>query len=267
MQPVDSTALAASNWLVTGASRGIGAAIARRLAVRNCGLILHGRDARALEDLAGTCLNDGARSVRCRIADLSKPGEAAKLARDLLDADESIDGLVNNAGFAVAKDVIESTPDDLLHQIEVDMKAPLALTAGLLPAMIARRRGFILNVSSVAGVQAVPSQAVYAATKGFLLNFTIAVRHEVRGSGVHVTALCPGLTRTSFFDSAGIDLEKRFARIGRWHQAGDVATLGVDAVLRDSAMAVPGFDNRMSIVLQRFIPRRLVNGITQWIMQ
>jgi short-subunit dehydrogenase len=142
--------------------------------------------------------------------------------------------------------------------------APVELTRRLLPGMVLRGRGGVLNVASVAAFQSAPFQAGYAGTKSFLLNFSESVYQEVKHQGVIVSALCPGVTDTEFFDAAG------YKRLGRFMDkrmpADRVARVGLDALRRGRMTVIPGFSNRALVFFERFLPRRLVGAVSRRLM-
>lgn len=262
-----SEALAGTTWLVTGASSGIGRATATDLAGRGARVLLSGRDAEALAETAALCARPGVSDPTILAADLSDAEATSELSdRALAAAGGAIDGLVNAAGFSTCGPAIDETEADLVAQLRVLVDSPRRLIRRLAPEMVGRRNGWILNVASVAGFQAVPTQATYAASKGWLIHFSCALSVELAPQGVSVTALCPGLTRTRFFDRAGIDLDRRFARFGSFSEAEPVARCGVDAVLGRRMVAVPGLMNRAVVALQGVMPRTITGRVTSWLM-
>lgn len=200
-RPVD---LARSHALVTGASSGIGEHIARQLAAHGTDLVLVARRRDALERLAQElrAAHPG-RSVTVLPADLTEPDAVDGLVEQLRAAGVSIDVLINNAGVGSTGPFAETAPDVLARQLQLNCLALVALTRALLPGMLARGRGAVLDVASSAAFQPLPRMAVYAATKAFVLSFTEALWVELRGTGVQVVALCPGVTSTDFFVTAG----------------------------------------------------------------
>ncbi len=252
-------------WLVTGASSGIGTQLAKTLARPGRVLALSGRDANALDVVRGACLDLGAEDARIFPEDLSAPDGPERLARTVQQALGDPVGLINDAGISTSEPVIRVSLADIRDQLAVNMGAPLVLTRLLAPAMSAKRRGFILNVASLAGFQALPRQAVYAATKGFLVHWTTALRRELLPRGVHVTALCPGLTRTPFFARSQLRADNRWARLpGTWSDPADVARAGIDGVMRNKMLVTPGLMNRVGAALARQLPRSFVRRLVAW---
>jgi short-subunit dehydrogenase len=241
--------------LVTGASSGIGAAFARALAARGQDVVLVARSAGRLDALAAELSE--AHGVR---ADVIVADLADHLAPDAIVAELSaraieIGTLVNNAGFGTHGAFATLPTQREREEIAVNVYAPAALTRALLPAMIARKSGAIVNVASTAAFQPVPYMATYGATKAFLLSFGEALAEEVREHGVRVVVLCPGQTETAFFD--GIDE----ARVGRARTAEQVVATALRALERGQVVAVDGVSNYLLANATRLAPRRLVARI------
>ncbi len=219
--------LVASLALITGASSGIGLAFAHALAARGCSLVLVARRAERLEALASK-LQD-TYGVRCQVIafDLSvdHPG---RTLRDRVEGD--VDLVINNAGFAVQGAFVEGDSDDFARVIAVDVRAVVDICHAFLPGMIERGRGAIINVSSTTAFQPVPSLAVYAAAKAFVVSFSQALWQEVREHGVTVFSLAPGPTRTEFFEVIGDEA----AVFGSFQTADQVAATGLRALARRS---------------------------------
>jgi hypothetical protein len=189
--------------LVTGASSGIGAAFARELAGRGANLVLVARSRDKLNALAHELTTTFGVTADVAVADLAEPSAANELASELSSHGLQIDILINNAGFGLFARLDEADGAVLAEMIRVNVAALVDLTRLYLPAMLERDRGAIINVGSTAAFQPVPYMAVYGATKAFVLSFTEALWAETRGTGVRVTAICPGSTETAFFDIAG----------------------------------------------------------------
>jgi len=188
--------------LVTGASAGIGSAIARELAARGHGLLLVARRKERLSALADELASDHGVRAEALACDLGKPGPRARLPARIEKLGLRVEVLVNNAGFATGGPFYESDPERELEQVRVLVEAVVALTSAFLPAMVQRRRGAVLNVASTAGMQPMPYSAGYSAAKAYALTFSEAIHQEVRGRGVTVTALGPGLVQTCFWQAA-----------------------------------------------------------------
>ena len=188
----------AETVLITGASSGIGRELARLYASDGAGLVLIARSEDKLRQLADElCANYGA-GAQVVPTDLSRPASPREIVEALAQRHIDVDVLVNNAGFGARGSVAEIGVERQLEMIEVNVAALTQLTALLLPGMLERRRGAILNVASTAAFQPGPNWAVYCATKAYVLSFTEALAEEVRGSGVRVSCLAPGPTDTGF---------------------------------------------------------------------
>ncbi|MET8776325.1 SDR family oxidoreductase [Nocardia sp. NPDC004654] len=191
--------------LVTGASSGIGRAFAARIAADGGDLVLVARREAVLRAQAEELHARFGSSVEVIPADLSAPNAAASVAELLAQRAITVDALVNNAGLGLHGDLADADLGAVSSQIAVNITALTELTAILLPSMIARGRGAVVNVASTAAFQPVPHMAVYAATKAYVLSFTRALWSETRGTGVQVLAVSPGATETAFFEIAGED--------------------------------------------------------------
>ena len=237
--------------LVTGASSGIGLEIARILAADH-DVVLAARSAAALQELA-TELGGNARAV---VADLSDRSGAAKLAADV----PKVDVLVNNAGFGDFGDFALAAPERLDQMIELNIGSLTRLCREYLPAMLERGSGRIMNVASTAAFQPGPLMAVYYATKAYVLSFSEALAEETRGTGVTVTALCPGPTASGFQAGAAMENSK-LVHGKKLPTAASVAAFGVKAMQRGDVVAVPGIGNKMLAASIRVSPRPLVRRL------
>ncbi|WP_052667133.1 SDR family NAD(P)-dependent oxidoreductase [Nitriliruptor alkaliphilus] len=251
--------------LVTGASTGIGAAIASELATRGTELVVVARSADQLEALAEQWRAAHGVDVEVLPADLTDPGQLERVEDRLRTEDAAVDLLVNNAGWGSTGAFIDSTPDEATTCIELNVTALTRLTHAVLPRLVAAGHGGVLNVSSVGGFQPVPHFAVYAATKAYVSSFTEAVHEELRGSGVHVTALCPGFTRSDFVTAAGAEDEAARIPDFLWQDVEPVACAGVDGVSRGRGVVVSGALNQVTTGLSSVTPstvsRRVVAGV------
>ncbi len=245
--------------LVTGASSGIGAALARRLARDGKPLVLTARRLDRLEDLARE-LTAGARvPVEVISNDLGRPGGPAALADELDRRGIEVDWLVNNAGFGTAGPFHRLPLERELEEIRVNVRAPVELTGRLLPAMVRRGGGVVMNVSSVAAFGPMPYSATYAATKAFLLSFSEALAVELDGTGVRIVCVCPGFTRTEFQAKAKVDTG--MVPAAAWMSADTVADQAVVAATR-SGVVVNGAINTAFSVAMRLAPRGLLARLT-----
>ena len=186
--------------LVTGASSGIGLELARELAKQGSNLVLVARDRTRLEAAATSLARDWGVQAEVLPADLARPDSPAALTAEISARGLQVDVLVNNAGIGLWGEFARTSLDDERRLIELNVLACMALTKLVLPGMLARRRGRILNVASTAAFFPGPQMAAYYASKAFVLSFSQAVAHELSGSGVTVTSLCPGPVRTAFIE-------------------------------------------------------------------
>jgi short-subunit dehydrogenase len=241
--------------LVTGASAGIGAEFVSQLASRGNDVVLVARDAARLEALATEL---GARhrvQTEVLVADLTDSTQLATVEDRLTDRARPVDVLVNNAGFATNGRFSELDRDIETREVSLNVVALVRLTHAALGPMTERGSGGVLNVSSLAGGQPTPGNATYGATKAFVTSFTQSVREELRGTGVKVTVVCPGFTRTEFQARAGIDSSKVPGFL--WQSAEEVAAGALAALEQNKAVYVPGTLNRMAAGLVSVLPDAL----------
>ncbi|HZF95614.1 MAG TPA: SDR family oxidoreductase [Allosphingosinicella sp.] len=240
--------------LITGASAGLGALFARECAARGDEVILVARRRDRLEALAAELGG----KAHVLAADLAAPGAGEALFVEAERRGLFVETLINNAGFGLAGRFAALPADGQLEMIDLNVRLLTQLCRLALPPMIARRRGFILNVASTAAFQAGPNMAVYYATKAFVLSLTEALHQEAKGSGVHVTALCPGPTATEFFDVAGAG-GGRLAKIAV--EPLGVVRAGLAGLARNRAIVVPGAANKVGAQASRFLPRAAMRRI------
>jgi short-subunit dehydrogenase len=247
--------------LVTGASAGIGEAFAREYAARGLDLVITARRADRLGALAAGLERANGVTVLAIPADLTDPGALAGLAGRLEAAGRRVDVLVNNAGYAVTGSFRQSSWEVHAAFLQVMVSAYAEACHRFLPAMIERGWGRIINVSSLAGlVPGAPGQTLYAASKAFLIRFSQSLGLEVARHGVHVTALCPGYTRSEFHDVAGIrPLVNRLPSF-MWMDAATVARQGVAASEAGRLVYTNGRVNQSIALLSRLLPESVVHG-------
>jgi short-subunit dehydrogenase len=243
--------------LVTGATAGIGAAFARRLAREGYDLTLVARDEERLGAVATALSAETGRSVAVLPADVGTPEGCDAVAARL----DAVDLLVNNAGFSLNAPFATSTVEDEERLLRVNVHAVMRLTLAALPGMVQRRRGDIVNVSSVAGFGAVQPGSTYSATKAWVTNFTESVAGSVRHEGVRVMALCPGYTRTEFHGRAGIDMSR--TPDWMWLDADAVVRDGLRDLRRGRAVSVPDWRYKVTVWGIRHLPRRLIQGVSR----
>lgn len=247
-----------STAVITGASSGIGTEFARQLAARGHGVFLVARREERLRELAGELEQEHGVRAEVAAADLADPAAAEALPGRVAERGLEVDVLVNNAGFTTVGDVHEN-PDRQLGMIHVNIEALVALTTAWLPGMTQRGLGAVINVASVAGFQPIPVQAVYAATKAFVLSFSEAVAAELRGTGVTMTALCPGPVATEFLEAGGFKKEKPGPSF-IWSTPADVAKAGIEGANKGKRVVIPGVGNRASAFFGQHGPRSVVLG-------
>lgn len=247
--------------LITGATKGIGYELATCFARDGYDLVLVARDQAQLQRVAQELA--GAHGVAARVipADLARPEAAAELVEALARERLEIDVLVNNAGFGTYGPFASADLAREEEMIQVNLVALTQLTRRLLDGMLKRGRGKILNVASTAAFQPGPFMAVYYATKAYVLSFSEALANELRGTGVTVTALCPGPTQTGFQQRAGIE-HTRLVRI-RGIDVEAVARIGYQGLMRGAPVVIPGLGNRLLTVVVRLVPRNLVTTVVR----
>lgn len=229
--------VATSTALVTGASSGIGAEIARELARRGHGVALVARRGDRLHRLAAELEHDHRMRAEVLECDLTDEAARAGLPERLRGLGLDAEILVNNAGFATGGPFVDNEPAREVQQVRLLCEAPVALCAAFLPAMAERGRGAVLNVASTAGMQPLPFSAGYAAAKAHLLSLSESLHYELRESGVTVTALCPGPVHTELFEKEEHPVE-RVPRIA-WTDAEHVARAGVEGLEEGRRVVVP----------------------------
>jgi short-subunit dehydrogenase len=247
--------------LVTGASSGIGLELARCFAAEGCRLVLVARKGIALESLAAELRKTHKIQAQVFTADLAQPETPDRLLGHLQAAGIKVDVLVNNAGFGAQGKFAELPLERQLDMLQVNVTAVMHLTRLLLPGMIERRRGGLLNVASTTAFQPGPGMAVYYATKAFVLSFTEALAEEVAGTGLTVTACCPGPTTTNFGAAAGGRFKPLAGKMSM--SAESVARLGHRAFRRGRVVAITGLRNQLPAFAVRLTPRSWVRKITK----
>ncbi len=239
---------------ITGATAGIGAAFARRLAADGMNLVLLARNAARLEDAAKDLRATYGVEVEALPADLATDDGIAAAERRVA---QGVDLLVNSAGFAQKGRFLDVAIDDELTMLRVHCEAVLRLTYAALPGMIDRRRGAIINVASVA---AFFSRGTYGASKAWVVGFSQGVDQDVRGNGVHVMALCPGFVHTEFHQRANMDMSGMPEFM--WLNADSVVRDALRDLRRNAAVSVPGGQYKTLVVLGKLVPRNLAGRIS-----
>ena len=246
-----------SHALVTGASSGIGESIAHKLGKAGVGMVLVARRKDRLDAIAAKYPN-----VEVLAADLTTDAGLGAVLERLRDITRpQIDLVVNNAGFGTSGQFVSADAERLSREISLNINALTRISHEAVRQMLPRGRGYLLNVSSIASFQPGPDLAVYSATKAFVTSLTEALHEELRGSGIRVTALCPGLTHTEFQSiSNTTGLESKFPEFA-WMSADDVARDGLRAVADGKAICVPGVVNKSLVSTSKLTPRALTRRI------
>jgi short-subunit dehydrogenase len=252
--------------LVTGASSGIGAELARAFAKGGSALVLTARSVDKLEALAQELRAKHGVAVRVVAADLAQPDGPKRLVERLGVEGVQVDVLVNNAGYGGFGPFCETGWADKAGMLQLNVASLTELAQALLPAMVKRGRGGVLNVASTAAFQPGPLTAVYSASKAYVLSFTEALAEEVRGTGVTVTALCPGATVTGFASRAAMEGSRLFQAKGLL-DAASVAKAGYEGFRRGATVVIPGWKNAFLARSVGFMPRSWVRRVVHWMQQ
>jgi uncharacterized protein len=247
-----------STCLITGASSGIGTEFARQLAAKGHGVFLVARREERLRALADDL--ERLHGIRAEViaADLEDPAAVETLPAQVAEHGLEVEVLVNNAGFTTVGDVHEN-PDRQLGMVRLNIEALVSLTCAYLPGMVERGRGAVVQVASVASFQPIPVQATYAATKAFVRSFSEAVSAELKGTGVSMTALCPGPVATEFLEAGGFKNESPGPSF-IWSTPADVAKAAIEGAEKGKRIVIPGVGNRASAMFGQHGPRAIVLG-------
>jgi uncharacterized protein len=239
--------------LITGASAGLGAEFARQCRRRGDELVLVARRRDRLEALAAEL-----GSAHIVVADLALPGAPGRLLAEVEGLGLEVETLINNAGFGLTGRLADAAPERLLEMIDLNVRALTELCRLVLPGMVERKRGGLLNVASTAAFQAGPNMAVYYASKAYVLSLTEAIHQEMKGTAVKVTALCPGPTATEFFDVA----EARGSTLAKMAtDPAGVVRAGLRGLDKNRAIVIPGIANKIGAQGSRFLPRAAMRRV------
>ncbi len=247
--------------LVTGASGGIGAALAMQFARHGYDVALAARSADGLSDVAAKLAGKGAKAHVLPV-DLAVPEGAKNLLQGLKDLDLEVDVLVNNAGFGDMDPVAQADCSKLLSMVDLNIRTLTELSCALLPHMVERRRGGILNVASTAAYMPGPNMAVYYASKAYVLSFTEALYAELKGTGVSATALCPGPVKSGFQDAAAMK-GSLLLKLSPMMTPKKVARIGYRAFAKGRREIVPGLANKMMAASGRFSPKNMTMALVK----
>lgn len=249
--------------LITGASGGIGLELSKLFAKNGYDLVLVARSSDKLKELKDDLSSQFGVKVIIISKDLSELKAPWEIYEELSGLKINIDILVNNAGFGGAGKFSETVLKRELDMMDVNMTVPVVLTKLFLPGMIERKKGKILNVASTAAFVPGPFMSVYYATKAFVLSWSQALSNEMKGTGVTVTALCPGPTRTGFQKEANVESSRLFSF--NVSNVEHVAKKGYNALMRGKAVVIPGVFNILLIQSGRFATRRFLRAFVRWL--
>jgi len=247
--------------IITGASSGIGKALALEFASGGFNVVLTGRNEQALAQVAADCSDKFRVATEVLPAELSRSDSTDRLIATITAQQRNYEVLVNNAGFGVTGTFSDADIQTEIDLLNVQLTAALKLTKAILPGMISRRSGRILNVGSVYCYAPVPFQSVYSACKAFLLSFSAAIRNELSGSGVSVTVFCPGITQTEFRARAGIAEKNKNSGM----TAEAAARIAFQQTMRGKAVVIPGVANRVFVLFAKILPNTSLTNIIRYI--
>ena len=255
--------------LITGASGGIGYELAKLFVRNGYNLVLVARNAGELCKIASHLTSEHGVSVKVIAKDLSDPVSPREIFDETKANGIDIDILVNNAGFGTYGNFCDTNLKDELEMVQVNVAAPTHLTKLFLPGMISRGHGRIMNVSSMGAFQPGPLISVYCASKSYVMSLSEALAEELSGTGVTVTALCPGPVRTGFARRAKTEKTKVMMRgpFNRIWEADDVAAVGYNGLMRGKTVVIPGKRYILSSFIVRFVPRKLARMSARKIME
>jgi len=248
--------------LITGSSSGLGYEFAQLFAQSHYNLILVARSEQKLAQLANELIEKYGISVKLIIKDLSQPNAPEEVFAEVQESAIPVSFLVNNAGFATYGFFSETDLVAELQMMQVNMITLTHLTKLFLPDMISRKQGKILNIASTAAFQAGPLMAVYYATKAYVLSFSEALANELQGTGVTVTALCPGPTESGFQKRAAMEQSKLVSG-QKVMDAKTVSQIGYQGLMNNKTVVIPGLKNKFLTLSIRFTPRSLVTRIVR----
>jgi len=248
--------------LITGATSGIGAAFAKRLAQDGFNLIVTGRRKEKINALAYELSETYHINVEVIIVELSDNVELEALVERISNL--HIDILINNAGFGINRYFCEEDPRIQEEMVQVHVICPMKLIHAVLPNMIRRGNGVIINVSSVGAFFSIPKNTIYSGTKAFLRAFTESLHLELMGTGVKVQVLCPGLVRTDFHEKIGMaKVEQEISGLVRWRSPEEIVDISIKGLEKNEVVCIPGWSTRIRTFLLSILPRRIYYGLTR----
>lgn len=244
--------------VITGSSCGIGKALAFELAKNDFNVFLTARNENSLTEIAAELQQKFGIETEIFLADLADSISTDSLVKAI--SERKFDVLVNNAGFGVKGDFVETNIDDELKMLNVQLAAMLKLTKAVLPKMVEAKSGKILNIASVYSFAPVPKQSVYSASKAFILNFSAALQNEVKDSNIYISTVCPGITQTEFRTRAGIADKKDSGMT-----AEKVAEISFKEMMRGKNIIIPGFQNKIFVFIAKYFPSNLMTSLVRFI--
>lgn len=253
--------------LITGASTGIGKELAILFAEKQFDLVLVARSQQLLDELANQLKQKHQITITVIAKDLSQPNAVKELHQELKTNNMSIDILINNAGYGTHGLFAETALSETLGMITLNITALTELTYLLLPDMLQKKSGKIMNVSSLAAFQACPTMAVYCATKAYVLSFSEALTEELKNTGITVTSLCPGATITSFQIRAKTENSRMLKNRLTVMTGKEVADIGFKALMRGKPFVISGVLNNILAFFTRLTPRRINTKMAGFLME
>ncbi len=248
--------------LITGASGGIGEELAKQMAAKGYNLVLVARTQSKLEALATNLMSQYKIQVKVMALDLSSPNSTQAILKELEAQKLTIDVLINNAAFGDYGDFANSDPSKIEPMINLNILSLTTLTRALLPQMLVRKSGQVMNVASTAAFMPGPLMSVYYASKAYVLSFSEAIAEELKGTGVAVTVLCPGPTATGFQARADMK-ESKLVKGRNLMGVTEVVKQGIEALGRGQRVVIPGWMNKLQALFPRFVPRSIVPAIVK----
>ncbi|QKE71500.1 SDR family oxidoreductase [Arthrobacter citreus] len=251
--------------LITGASGGIGKELAFLFAKDGFNLVLVARSYENLLKVKSEIESYSNNKIHLFSKDLSKENEITSLQKELIEEKIQIDYLVNNAGFGLFGEFVNTSLDEELNMIDLNIRTVTHLTKLFLKGMVERNKGGVMNIASTAAFQPGPLMAVYYATKSYVLSFSEALSNELKGTNVKITAVCPGATETNFGDRANMHESKLFqSGVGN---VKDVAKVAYKGFNDEKTIVIPGVTNKILATSVRFMPRKLVTNVVRSIQR
>jgi uncharacterized protein len=242
--------------LITGASQGLGEVFARALAARRQNVILVARSRDKLDSLASELKRSHSILAEALVFDLASPSAGARIVQQLHDRNLRVNLLVNNAGFGVRGEFLKLSIARQMEMLQLNNATVVELTYSLLPSLMEHPQAGIINVSSTAGVQPIPYASLYAATKSFLMSFSLGLAEELRSHRISVVTLCPGRILANAHTGEARNGHRKFGFV--YQSSEDVVRGALGSLANGGGLVIPGVLNKVSVFAQRLIPRRTV---------